>query len=275
MTQGPDGPVLFRDTVQSDSIALFSSTSSQPLALWSHHQDVDLPEDSGIQLVIDATDVIAPNSLDITHESFTLRTEETRRGRTSEPVLHIQSPAVRGTFIRSPPDDQTDLGVRLPYISIQYRAIGKSRHFAFEVGVADRQGRRGIIRVSSFHIEPRLYLPTTSQQVASDDQSTGSECSQGAILHLPLSMTIDSNLDETSHASWQVLTLPLERITKHLSNAALVEHSDAHKSFHHTAFGTFHSVTYVKIHANVRLRRVWCSGRLPDHFDLPEFQLFS
>lgn len=274
MTLGPGRPLLFRDAVQADSIALFSSTSSQPLALWSHHQDEDLPEDSGIQLVVDATDAIAPNDPSITHESFTPRTEETRRGHSSEPVLHIQSPAVRGTFIRSPPGPQADLGVQLPHFSIQYRAIGKSRPFAFEVGVADRQGRRGVIRLSTFQIEPQLYPPTTSQQTASKDPSTESDHSEGAVLHLPLTVAVNSNVDETTLTSWRVLTLLLDRLSKHFSNTALVKHADAQGVLDHTTFGIFHSVTYVKIYANVRLRRIWCSQRLPDHL-LAEFQLFS
>lgn len=252
---------LFGDFVQPDSLSLFSSTSSDPLALWAAHQDADLPEDSGIRLLIDETDGTAPNDPGITHESFGLRSEDTKKGASSEPVLHIQSPAIRSTFIRSPPSPGTELGLELAHISFQFKAIGRARPFAFEIGVMDDSGRQATIRVSSFQTAPKLY-PAGAAGTA-------------AILHLPLTMAAQPGHDDTSLTSWQVLTLGLDRIGGHFSDLSLAARSEVgEERAEKQAFGRFHSISHVKVHANVRLRRVWCSRHLPDH-DLPEFQLFS
>ncbi len=59
---------LFEDVVQPDSLSLFSSTSSNPFLLWALHQDSDLPEDSGIRLLVDASDEVAPSDPGITRK---------------------------------------------------------------------------------------------------------------------------------------------------------------------------------------------------------------
>ncbi|SJX62129.1 uncharacterized protein SRS1_12978 [Sporisorium reilianum f. sp. reilianum] len=258
MTAASASTSLFAAVVQPESLSLFSSTSSDPLALWALHQDVDLPEDSGIRLVIDDTNVTAPNDPGATHESFIVRSEDVRSGASSEPVLHIQSPAIRNAFIRSPAALGTELGIELPHISFQFKSIGSARPFALEVGIKDESGRRATIRVSSFQTAPKLYPAG----------ATGT----GPVLHLPLRQP---DQDETSLTSWQVLTLDLQQLAGHLNDTSLLASSDT-EGFRgpEQTFGRFHSITHVKIHANIRLRRVWCSRHLPDH-DLPEFQLFS
>lgn len=262
---------LFGDVVQPDSLSLFSSTSSNPFALWMLQQDDDLPEDSGIRLVIDQTDETASKDPGITHDSLVLRAEETTTGSISEPVLHIQSPAIRGTFIRSPPDDKTQLGIQLPNISFQFRAIGSARPLCFEIGVRDEAGRRAAIRMSSFQAEPKLYL-TQGKKLAGENGEKSIQDEVEALLHLPLTMAAAPSQDETSLTAWQVLTLPLDQLAKRLSDTSLLSHTGPKTST--KRFGSFHSISYVKVYANLRLRRVWCSRHLPDH-DLPEFQLFS
>ena len=108
---------LFGDVVQPESLSLFTSTSSDPFVLWALHQDHDLEEDSGIRLLVDANDEVALADPGIVSESFQLRSSPTSRGACSEPVLHIQSPAVRNTFIRSPPSAEDQLGIQLPYLT--------------------------------------------------------------------------------------------------------------------------------------------------------------
>lgn len=265
---------LFGHVVQPDSLSLFSSTSSDALALWTSHQDADLLEDSGIRLLNDATNEIAPYDSGTTDQSFVLRSEVTCKGNSSEPVLHIQSPAIRKTFIQSPPDDKDELGILVGQISFQFKTLGRSRPFAFEVGVKDDEGQLGAIRVSSFQTEPRLYLALTNKASASVEQGTKFGGRTVAVLHLPLSMAFGRDHDETSLTTWQVLTLPLNRLARHLSDTSLAKCTETMRTQNATLFGNFHSISYVKVHANMRLRRVWCSQRLPDH-DLPEFQMFS
>ncbi|SPO23556.1 uncharacterized protein UTRI_02235 [Ustilago trichophora] len=267
---------LFGDVVQSESLSLFSSTSSHPFALWSLHQDADLQEDSGIRLLDDATDELASSDPGITPEAFALRIDEQVRGSISDPVLHIQSPAIRNTFIRSPPIEETELGIKLPHVTFQFRSIGSSRPFVFEIGIRDQDGRSGTIRLSSFQTEPRLYLkhlrrkPTASMTDEDNDGTSRTE----PLLHLPLDMAATPASDETSLTPWQVATLPLDKLARYLSDTSLISHVDSELVRQSQRFGNFYSISYVKVHANMRLRRVWCSQHLPDH-ELAEIQVFS
>lgn len=259
---------LFQDVVQPDSLSLFSSTSSHPLALWSSHQDADLPEDSGICLVLDSTGHVAPSDPGITAEPFSLRSNDEAKGLSSDTVLHIQSPAVRNTFIRSPPDAATELGITLPYITFQFRTIGDARPFVFELGINDQHSRKGKIRISSFQVEPKLYLQQS--QHADVDEQRDLE----PLLHLPITPAVNSEYDRASLTCWQVLTLPLSQLAQQLSNTSLPTDQPEKLSSTILRFGRFHSISYIQVHANMRLRRVWCSQRLPSH-DLAEFQVFS
>ncbi|KAI3481200.1 hypothetical protein L1887_56517 [Cichorium endivia] len=92
------------------------------------------------------------------------------------------------------------------------------------------------------------------------------------LLHLPLTTAPTPDQDEATLTAWQVVTLPLDRIARSLSDTSLLSATpqDSRPS-HLDPFGEFDSISYVKIHANVRLRRIWCSNSLPDH-DLAEFQ---
>ncbi len=202
---------------------------------------------------------------------FSLRSEQISKGACSEPVLHIQSPAIRRTFIRSPPNDEDVLDIKLPYISFQYRTIGSSRPFFFDIGIWDEQSRRADIRISSFQNEPKLHY--RRRQVNNGQAEGVAQYRVEPLLHLPLAMAATPQGDETALTAWQVLTLPLQDLAKHLSDMSLL--GDNHKSSSKAeGFGAFHSISFIKVHANMRLRRVWCSRYLPDH-DLPEFQIFS
>ncbi|GAW08935.1 transcription factor iib [Lentinula edodes] len=53
-----------------------------------------------------------------------------------------------------------------------------SREWSFEVGIADRVGRKGIIRFSTFQKQPRLKVPADSNGLP--------------LLHLPFSFPSDS-----------------------------------------------------------------------------------
>jgi hypothetical protein len=274
MPPAPASRSLFGDTVQPESLSLFSSTSSDPLALWTLHRDTELAEDSGVQILADATDAAAPSDLEEATSGFKLRVEAASRGTSIETVLHIQSPAIRNTFIRSPPSLEAELGIKLPHISFQFRSIGNARPFAFEVGIKDRIGCSGIVRLSSFQTKPKLYLPLASSATAGPSEPMKSRPSR-PLLHLPLTTAPTPDQDEATLTAWQVVTLPLDRIARSLSDTSLLSATpqDSRPS-HLDPFGEFDSISYVKIHANVRLRRIWCSNSLPDH-DLAEFQVFT
>ncbi|PWY98603.1 hypothetical protein BCV70DRAFT_201925 [Testicularia cyperi] len=308
---------LFGQVSQPSSMCLFSSTSSDPLALWSTQVDRDLPDDAGVLLLHDATAEVAATDLSgSVSDTFQLRCERQPRGALAETVLHIQSPAIRNTFIRSPPlthpTMQEELGIRLPIVTIQHCAIG-SRPFLFEIGVRDSRGSRGRIRVSNFQTEPRLHPATKTAGAtavvdgntavtdkSADRRKAGSFNTQshpamkvddeGPLLHLPLQSAATPDQEASALTSWQTVSLPLDRLCAHLSNSSLIrktEHDarrlDGQRGTRPTAatatatanrFEAFHCITHVTVHANVRLRRIWCSQHLPDH-TLPELQLFS
>lgn len=265
---------LFGDVVQPDALSLFSSTSSDPFALWALHPDPDLKEDSGICLVQDTTNELASSELGAASGTFQLRTDGTLKGSCSEPVLHIQSPAIRSTFVRSPPSDDIDLGITLSYITFQFKAMGSSKPLLFEIGLRDEHARRGRLRISSFQAEPKLYLsPSTSGSANPIEDQPGSNAVE-PILHLPLQMAARPDTDETSFTAWQVVSLPLDRIAQHFSDGLFVANAEKDSIPKSEIFGRFHSISYVKVYANLRLRRVWCSRHLPDH-DLSEFQVFA
>lgn len=274
MSSGHGRASLFGELVQPESLGLFSSTSSDPFALWTLHRDRDLEEDSGILLLVDATNQRAPTDPGGNAEGFSLRTDETVRGGCSESVLHMQSPAIRNTFIRSPPNQDTELGITLPHITFLFRAIGTSRPFALEVGIRDERGKRGVIRVSTFQTKPKLYFEPTLAKSVGAIEGTAENEELEPLLHLPLTAApIPSQGHNTSLTAWQVLTLPLSKLARHFSDLSLI-HSAERPLVSSAAFASFHCISYVQIHANLRLRRVWCSKHVPDH-DLAEFQVFS
>ena len=141
---------MFTNTVQPALISLFSSTGSHPLQLFSTHVDESLPEDSLICLLDDTTSEPKPPSPAVL---ITSSIQEDVEDRTlCQTVLHIQSPAIQKTYIRSPPATAyvRSLDITLPWIHLQVRNLG--REWAFEVGVIDQLGRHGVIRSSTFQV---------------------------------------------------------------------------------------------------------------------------
>lgn len=161
---------MFANTVQPSLISLFSSTSSKPLQLFSSHVDAQLPEDSLICLVNDSTSelragenigkgiLINVGKKDCDDEGVEDASEleewEGEGYTLVQMVLQIQSPTLRTTFIQCPPRSQgqslASLSITLPNLHLQVRPLG--REWSFEVGVADRAGREGVIRCSTFQV---------------------------------------------------------------------------------------------------------------------------
>ena len=168
---------MFSNTYLPPLISLFSSTSSLPLQLFSQHTDLSLKEDSLIHLLNDSTSlpslaggvlIEAPAIMSTEEEREDIRKdaersgEEKREGKTlCQTVLHIQSPTLRTTFIRCPPlhtrsSAAGELGITLPWIHLQVRNLG--REWSFEVGITDREGKKGVIRCSTFQVSCLLRI---------------------------------------------------------------------------------------------------------------------
>ncbi|KIJ62179.1 hypothetical protein HYDPIDRAFT_115049 [Hydnomerulius pinastri MD-312] len=152
---------MFSRSVQPDAVSLFSSTGSEPLGLFSLQVDNGLPSDSFVHLLNDTTShptPPSPASLISLPSIYHGENAETSQGRELEQtVLHIQSPSLRTTFIQCPPPSyagqtggQLGLGLKHSWLHMQVRNLG--REWAFELGIVDKVGRRGIIRCSTFQV---------------------------------------------------------------------------------------------------------------------------
>lgn len=97
-----------------------------------------------------------------------LQISKNKRGRElGQTVLHLQSPTIRTTYIRCPMTTSekyavfSDLGITLPWLHIQVRPLGNGSGsgrdaWAFDIGIVDRSGKRGVIRASTFQVRSRL-----------------------------------------------------------------------------------------------------------------------
>ena len=150
---------MFSGAYQPSLISLFSSTSSDPTALYSTHTDPALPSDSFIHFLHDDSSLPPPE------QARTLISDDQDGLRNLDQiVLHIQSPTLPATYIRCPPAQWSknrdlesrhnrragDLGIKHPWIHLQVKNLG--REWSFEVGVVDHAGREGIIRCSTFQV---------------------------------------------------------------------------------------------------------------------------
>ena len=147
---------MFANTVQPTIVSLFSSTSTDPLSLFSKQQDPSLTEDSFIHFLNDASSLPPPTppavlcsipAVDSVHD------ESNYGYGLHQTVLHIQSPTLRTTFIQCPPDagrTGTDLGLKHKWLHLQVRNM--AREWSFEIGIVDKSAKRGVIRCSTFQV---------------------------------------------------------------------------------------------------------------------------
>lgn len=161
---------MFATSIQPSIVSLFSSTGSNPLALFAVHKDSSLPSDSVVHLLNDSSmsppppspaALISPPCLEENSSGYSL----------DQSVLHIQSPTLRTTFIQCPPTNESlrssvgasgsravrgnDLGMKHPWMHIQVRNLG--REWSFEVGLVDQSGRLGVVRCSTFQVRRNHY----------------------------------------------------------------------------------------------------------------------
>ncbi|KAI0915994.1 hypothetical protein AcV5_003454 [Taiwanofungus camphoratus] len=277
---------MFSAAIQPGIVSLFSSTGSDPLRLFSSSKDVSLPADSFVCLLKDSTSLPAPPR-PATLMQKPPSSDQAADGEGHAPdhaieqtVLHIQSPTLRTTFIRCPPTTWTDtsrgsgrarsgdLGMKHPWIHFQVRNM--AREWSFEIGIVDQSGREGIVRCSTFQKEPRVKLANPP------------------LLHLPLAFPSSSSHPLTS---WCSIALNLPSFLPHFSSAALARSED--EAFDHQPHeagrrnstnaarstgvpsGTYSHVSYVKVYATCRLRRIWFSEGGPLQRLPWEFQLYA
>ncbi|KAH9847432.1 hypothetical protein C2E23DRAFT_498540 [Lenzites betulinus] len=261
---------MFPTAIQPSVVSLFSSTGSESLSLFASHTDPALPSDSFICVLNDATSQPTPPSPQKLIDLDDTTDESSPDYALGQSVLHIQSPTIRTTWIRSPPtrstsgtsSDAAHLGLKHPWIHFQVRNV--HREWAFEVGLVDQSGREGVVRCATFQKQPKLKLGTRS------------------LLLLPLSFPPPSSRPLTS---WCTIAINLPSILPHFSSAALTgddqgdQYSGSaphgHRVIQQVPSGSYSHVSYVKVYANCRLRRIWFSDGGPKQRLPWEFQLYA
>jgi hypothetical protein len=142
---------MFVNTFQPPLISLFSSTGSDPLALWQKSTDDKLPADAFICLLNDSRSEPTPDPPARLIESLTQRSSQVGAQPLhllDQTVLHIQAPSLRTTFIRCPPTGGPPLDLKHPWLCLHARTFG--RPWAFDVGLMDRMGHTGVVRCATF-----------------------------------------------------------------------------------------------------------------------------
>lgn len=158
---------LFDYSLHHPIISLFSSTGSDPLALFLTQTDSETAEHSSICLLHDARSGLlsAPMHTKIPLLSTAGGASDSQGHQLDQTVLHIQSPDLRRTYIQTPPNANTprgssptsgqgSLGIRHPWIHLQVRNLGKD--WSFEVGLVDTANRMGTLRLSTFQVRSDL-----------------------------------------------------------------------------------------------------------------------
>ncbi|KAK4684214.1 hypothetical protein P7C73_g5981, partial [Tremellales sp. Uapishka_1] len=248
---------LLSGAVQPPLLTLLSSTSTPPLSLFAvstHDQHLD--GDSIVTVLLDSAPA---SSSRVPHRPA--------RGQLVDQVIHIQSPVITNTYIEagvspsasqarkgksraSDEDMQMPLGVEMPWFGMQFRRLGK-RPFAFELGVADKKGREGVIRISSFKHRPTIHPSRTPP-----------------LIHLPLNLPDATSSTLTPWLTTSMDLASLLPLFQTLLKVRLEEEEEdeeegrrrKRRKAAELPSGQFGHVTYVRIYANCRLRRIWLSA---------------
>ncbi|WVW86183.1 hypothetical protein I302_108224 [Kwoniella bestiolae CBS 10118] len=180
-------------------------------------------------------------------------------------VVHIQSSNPRMTYIqagcslteyragrdkgKSRDDGCMPLGIELPWVGLQVKRLGK-RDMSFEVGIVDNRGREGIVRFSSFKRNPTVH-----------------PCRSPPLIHLPLQLpsTTSSTLTQWVHIPLHLAPLiqlfhSLPRPQRHASDDEKEEDSRKRRKVAELPSGSFASLSYIRVYANCRVRRIWFSA---------------
>ncbi|EGO03726.1 hypothetical protein SERLA73DRAFT_165329 [Serpula lacrymans var. lacrymans S7.3] len=309
---------MFSQSVQPNVVSLFSSTGSDPLGLFSVHTDRALPSDSFVHLLNDDTSLPHPSPPAMLVAPPLLVQEAHDESVTSgyslsQTVLHIQSPSLPTTFIRTPPTSpngrsvrhlSADLGMKHEWLHLQVRNMG--REFSFEVGLVDRAGREGVVRCSTFQVLSIVSLPlwsllnflhhvflchfktmppcqrhdhnSSTYDLFSQKEPRVKMDSSPPILLLPLTFPISSSRPLTA---WTIINLNISSLIPHYSSRSLaslyatsdIQGSPSSSRRADAPSGAYSHISYLKIYATCRLRRVWFSdsgpgGKVPWEFEL-------
>lgn len=153
---------MFENELQSSPLSLFSSIGSDPLGLFRAVIDLTLPKDSHISLVEDSTEQPEPSlhgDEEISVECLdhlTLEDVDYSSSPIVHQVLHIQSPTLPSTFIRAPALDTVRLGIKLSWMHLYVRNLGKP--WAVEVGFRDSSGTTASFRCCTFQVNLHYAL---------------------------------------------------------------------------------------------------------------------
>lgn len=255
---------MFSGSVQPNIVSLFSSTGSQPLSLFGVQVDTALPSDSFVHLLDDSTSLRAPSGASLIAPPKAYHDEDTEAcigKQLRQTVLHIQSPTLRTTFIQCPPPfsfrtDDKGLGLKHAWLQIQVRNLG--REWSFEVGIVDKAGKHGVVRCSTFQKNPTLNY---NHDLA-------------PVLHLPLKFPSSSS---NALTAWSTVTVHLPSFIPQFASVSRdqrsrtdasdedgsTENASSIPSPQSLPGGAYAHLTYVKIYATCRLRRIWLSGSAP------------
>ncbi|WVR07669.1 hypothetical protein IAU60_004711 [Kwoniella sp. DSM 27419] len=242
---------LLSGTVQPSLLVLLSSTSSPPLSPL-FRRVTDGKADAIITSLPDTDSAQGSSSRRVPHT--------TPRGSIVHHVVHIQSPDPRRAYIqagcmnvdkgKARDDGGAPLGVELPWLGLQLKTLGR-RSLSLEVGVVDSRGRESVIRLSTFKTNPTVH---PHRQIP--------------LIHLPLQLPASSSsrltewVDVTVNLSqllplFQVLPRSREQAADNTGSEAPAR---KRRKVAELPGGGFQSVSYVRVYANCRVKRIWFSA---------------
>ncbi|EIW72012.1 hypothetical protein TREMEDRAFT_66672 [Tremella mesenterica DSM 1558] len=242
---------LLSGTIQPPLLSLFSSTSQPPLTTFFTHLSPLHPKESFITLL--------PDSSTSSRSKYHHVPRHPTPGTLSEPVIHIQSPTLNKTYIQSGSSKTSftqnrikPLGIELPFITFQFRPLGK-RHVCFEIGLVDTKGLEGVVRISSFQKDPKVY---SERRIP--------------MIQLPLKLPVGGR---TMLTPWTEMVLDLNLLLGLFQTLPRTNNDDdeesglggmrTSKEETQLPSGKLASVSYVRVYANCRLRRIWFVSCLP------------
>ncbi|KAK8853224.1 hypothetical protein IAR55_003926 [Kwoniella newhampshirensis] len=253
---------LLSGSIQPPLLTLLSSTSSPSLSpLFFARTDPS----SSSSIIATLPDDDSRNPSDSSETELVPRIES--KGSIVHDVVHVQSPSMTDTYIQAG-CSLTDfkrrvqkgkaregaliqpLGVELHWLGMQLKTLGR-REMSFEIGLLDSRGREGVVRCSSFKKSPTIHPHRNPP-----------------LVHLPLTLpkASPSQLTQWSHvplnlpsliALFQTPPRPQTHASDEESNGSAPRKK---RKVADLPSGGFGSVTYLRVYANCRVRRIWFSA---------------
>lgn len=264
-------------------MTLLSSSSHPSISpLWTTHTDPSLPSDSFITTLPDTS---YGSEAEASSSSRAYVPKHPSQGEIVGSVIHVQSPTVGTTYLQCGEslteyrrrvdkgkaragEGPMPLGIELGSVGLQVRRLGR-REFAFEIGLVDTKGREGIVRCSSFKVCPCVTMPHLSRSQGSSltlkqKSPTVHSHRSPPLIHLPLTLpaATPSTLTPWLHISLNLV--PLIALFHSLPRPQLgdtspdsPERPQKRRRLVELPSGQLKSVSYVRLYANCRVRRIW------------------